>query len=531
MFSRARRLFNYGNLDGDVVKVSANTSNEGSVTIENTGILSNQVSYIRPKKWIMIISAICLLASITLIAVSVSHQSSPPEPVYTFANSEKFISDNNLKEISLNDVTERNKFWPRFFNGSWISDHEITFYDKNRGIYIFNVDTLQKRHVVSGDMLHPGEAATKLSSDQKYLLIESHYHSLYRASSYAQYRVLDLDGRTIEDLKPSDADNDSPYYCRLVSWAPKGNALVYIDMDNNIHYRSSALALDTLLTTSGINGKIFNGIPDWVFEEEIFESNSALWWSPDGKKIVWGSFNDTLVESMILQEYGNLSPRPNPGNFPYPRFEEPLRYPKVGTTNPSLSLWLANLDEKSGITVKQLSEPSSLYSEEVHFSRVTWVDSLTFAVDWMNRVQNKKTVLSLCGVEDLDCVEIFQRTEAKGWIESAYKVFFNPNPPNRDFLTILPDDSTPFRYRQVFRVLGNERIRITNKNADIVDLISWNKSGYLYYTSTLPDRSTSKHFFRIWIPQTPESPVGEHECLSCNVPEMEYLNRTNCSFF
>eukprot|EP00096_Caligus_rogercresseyi_P014387 TRINITY_DN689_c1_g1_i3.p1 TRINITY_DN689_c1_g1~~TRINITY_DN689_c1_g1_i3.p1 ORF type:complete len:850 (-),score=196.30 TRINITY_DN689_c1_g1_i3:804-3353(-) len=531
MFSRAKRLFDYGNLDHDSHKVSASTSAGGSVTIEktslNTSSTSSSSSFIMGRrKWIVLISSLCLLASLCLIAVALSTQS---EPTPSYATSEKFIAEHNLKEVGLEDVTTKNQFWPRHFNGSWISDHEIQFYDRNRGIYLWDVNTLSKTHVLSGDVLHPGQAATKLSSDQKYLLIESNYHSLYRASSFAEYRILDLQKRSIEELKPNGS-KDEHYFVRLVSWAPKGNALVYVDMDNNIHYRASALAQDRLITNSGVDGKIFNGIPDWVFEEEIFESNSALWWSPDGTKLVWGTFNDTKVEAMILQAYGKLSPNPSPLYFPYPKFEEPLRYPKVGTRNPSVSLWLADFNRDSGMTVRHLPSPSSLNPEEVHFSRVTWIDSTRFAVDWMNRVQNR-TVLSMCGVGDLDCTEIFQRQQENGWIQSGYKVLFNPKENNIDFFTILPDDSSPFLYRQIYRILGDKQVRITNSDADVVELISWNKSGFLYYTSTLPQRSTARHFFRIWIPDDMDSMSGNPECLSCSVPEMEYLKRPNCSFF
>ena len=64
--------------------------------------------------------------------------------------------------------------------------------------------------------------------------------------------------------------------------------------------RETAEGNDIQLTTSGIDGVIYNGIPDWVSEEEVFEDNKALWWSPDGSRLVYGVFNDTLVESVTL---------------------------------------------------------------------------------------------------------------------------------------------------------------------------------------------------------------------------------------
>ena len=85
-----------------------------------------------------------------------------------------------------------------------------------------------------------------------------------------------------------------------MTWSPSGNAIAYVDFNNNLHYRHSAESGDIQLTKTGLDGVVYNGIPDWVSEEEVFEDNKALWWSPDGSKLVYGVFNDTLVDSVSL---------------------------------------------------------------------------------------------------------------------------------------------------------------------------------------------------------------------------------------
>ena len=72
-----------------------------------------------------------------------------------------------------------------------------------------------------------------------------------------------------------------------------------------IYYRNSVLSQDEQLSDTGEAWVIYNGIPDWVFEEEVFEDNRALWWSPDATKLVWGSFNDSEVKTYLL---GKLTP-------------------------------------------------------------------------------------------------------------------------------------------------------------------------------------------------------------------------------
>jgi len=40
---------------------------------------------------------------------------------------------------------------------------------------------------------------------------------------------------------------------------------------------------------------LFNAVPDWVYEEEIFGDKFALWFSPDGRKLAFLKFNETGV--------------------------------------------------------------------------------------------------------------------------------------------------------------------------------------------------------------------------------------------
>ena len=76
-----------------------------------------------------------------------------------------------------------------------------------------------------------------------------------------------------------DLEASTAQYIRLVTWAPTGNAIAYVDYNNNIHYRwqqqklrhflndqfrATAEGDDEQVTTNGIDGQVYNGIPDWV---------------------------------------------------------------------------------------------------------------------------------------------------------------------------------------------------------------------------------------------------------------------------
>lgn len=111
---------------------------------------------------------------------------------------------------------------------------------------------------------------------------------------------------------------------RLVKWNPVDHSLI-INFEDNLYYKKTPTSNETQITTDG--GQllpIVNGVPDWVYEEEVFSSNSATWFSPDGKKIVYIKFNDTNVPQITLPVYGP----PGDINFQYPHHIA-LHYPKV----------------------------------------------------------------------------------------------------------------------------------------------------------------------------------------------------------
>lgn len=61
-----------------------------------------------------------------------------------------------------------------------------------------------------------------------------------------------------------------------------------------------------------------------LFEEEIFSSNSAMWFSKQGGKIAYASFNDSLIPTMQIPLYGT------PGNIKYQYTKiVGVHYPKV----------------------------------------------------------------------------------------------------------------------------------------------------------------------------------------------------------
>ena len=66
------------------------------------------------------------------------------------------------------------------------------------------------------------------------------------------------------------------------------------------------MSQDVKLTSTGEENTVFNGIPDWVHEEEVLEDNKAIYWCPDGSKVVYGVYDDTDVDIVKLPRYCNF---------------------------------------------------------------------------------------------------------------------------------------------------------------------------------------------------------------------------------
>ena len=107
---------------------------------------------------------------------------------------------------------------------------------------------------------------------------------------------------------------------------------------------------------------------------------------------MFASFNDTMVISYVLPEYGHWN-KPVNGTVMQYRDYTDLRFPKVNTNNPKVDLWLVDLsnidsqDTRMATDHTKIHPPISLTSngEEVHFSWLVWADSDHFAVTWMNQ--------------------------------------------------------------------------------------------------------------------------------------------------
>ena len=108
-------------------------------------------------------------------------------------------------------------------------------------------------------------------------------------------------------------------------WSPTGQSIACV-------IPSATTASESLIrVTSNGNASLFNGVPDWVHEGEVFSSDFALWRSPDWTKVAFPHLDETLVEEYMYLIY-NPTEDSNAA-APYPDHVT-MKYPKPGYHNP-----------------------------------------------------------------------------------------------------------------------------------------------------------------------------------------------------
>lgn len=202
-----------------------------------------------------------------------------------------------------------------------------------------------------------------------------------------------------------------------------------------------------------------------MYEEEVFASDFALWWSPDSTKIAFLVLDETLVDEYTFPIY-------NPTNdgdtvVPYTT-QETMRYPKPGYPNPLVSAQVFDLERFLFETSTGVNyDPAELTLELEWSGRLPRNDSIIIEVVWLGNDSGSLLLKEVNRNADAGNVVLFDlsdtsllasqtgsvvRTLGKngeeadgGWIDSEHTVYplpenFSPN-GLPSYLDIVPDEN------------------------------------------------------------------------------------------
>ena len=218
----------------------------------------------------------------------------------------------------------------------------------------------------------------------RYRLEYENEQKLFRHSFLADYYLIDTQkGNAKIPL------SDQPVRDAVLS--PNGKYVVYAKADNNLYIYKVDFKTEVALTT-GDNLEIFNGISDWLYEEE-FGTTCLFAFSPDSKQVAFVRLDETDVPTFTWQTFLNAEEE----GLSYPQAHS-LRYPKAGENNAKASVCVYDVYYKT-IRTMQLPEYADGY-----LPRLVWTPlpaatkanpqpSSDLVILHLNRDQNRMDVL------------------------------------------------------------------------------------------------------------------------------------------
>ena len=233
---------------------------------------------------------------------------------------------------------------------------------------------------------------------------------------------------------------------------------------------------ETRLTTTG-SDSLFNGVLDWVYEEELFSrgDDRAFWWSPDSKKIAFYQFDERPVPKFPIVDF-----------IPAHNTTETQFYPIPGDPTPIVRVGVVELSTGEASWMKADA------TDDSYVPRVYWLrESAHLAVEKLNRGQDRLTVF-FADARTGEAREILAETsdawvdvtDAQRYFETADRFVWSSDRDGFLHLYLYGNDGTLIR-------------RLTDGDWEVSALNAVDeKSGVVYFTAT-EKTVLERHLYRV----------------------------------
>ncbi|KAF3196805.1 diacylglycerol pyrophosphate phosphatase [Orbilia oligospora] len=394
------------------------------------------------------------------------------------------------KILTYNETVLRPSFGARSTSVNWFAGGEdgtgLRFSDSG-DIVFENFITGKNEIFVPSSRIPRGYAQYWIRPDLKKVLFAVNYSKQYRHSYFADYLILDVaTGQTTPIV--ADQAGDIQY----AEFAPTGDAIAFV-RGNDIYLNIKGQV--TQITRDG-GPDTFNGVPDWVYEEEIFGDRKTLWWSPDGEYVAYLRFDETGVETFRVPYYMNnqkIAPA-------YPR-ELELRYPKVGTTNPTVTFHLLEVS-----SLQQTDIPIDAFAkDDTVIGEVAWLTDAhsKVIVRAFNRVQDKEKLV-LVNVDTGKTKVVRQRDGSDGWLDNNIAITYigtvdrrrSPRNNKKEYYVDLSDHSG-WNHIYLYPVDGGNAITLTRGRWEVTAILKVDTDRQIIYFQSTKQHSTSRHIYSV----------------------------------
>jgi len=394
-------------------------------------------------------------------------------------------------------------FSPNRFNATWVSGSKLAFINQNGGLSVFDILANTTKEIQDNTTFRSLNTATfSVSSNMTFLVLSYDEIPLFRYSKEARYRYIRLGERD-----PMLSTILGGELVQSLTWV--GDMALLVVKNNDIYYLPNLSKNDSIrLTDSGREGLIYNGVTDWLYEEEILYTDSAIWVSPGLSVFAFASFNDSLVaEYLIPSMTGRWAP-------------VGLRYPTAGGTNPEVTLTVMQLLSAGVGKQWRILPPQEVFNSSWYIGSVTWASESVLSVAWLPRSQTS-IYYSLCPPPSYQCKTVaadvsFHRPKA-GWVQNHGTPVFSEDAARMAVIMSTDQgDMGYFPHLVVFRVsvsnsLPSLPIELSRGRFEVTKINTWDyKNKIIYFTATLEDSPGERHLFSV-----PDNGGEDPQCLTC----------------
>ena len=317
---------------------------------------------------------------------------------------------------------------------------------------------------------------TGATSTTRYQLEYENEQKLFRHSFYADYYLVDT-----QKGNARTRISDAPIRDAIMS--PNGKYVVYAKADNNLYIYKIDFKTEVAITTT-TNQDIFNGISDWLYEEE-FGTTALFAFSPDSKQVAFVRLDETNVPTFSWQTYLN-----DDTGALYPRLHS-LRYPKAGEANATASVCVYDIHYK---TIRTMDLPNQL---DGYLPRIVWTPlskptkkdeqpTSDIVILHVNRDQNKMDVLK--GNPKSTVCHPFYSEESKKYFVN-YELF-DEWQWMQDGRVIVVSEKGGYTQAYMYSSQGIEQRLITPEERDITNVYGYDASTQTLYYQAAPTPMT-----------------------------------------
>jgi dipeptidyl-peptidase 4 len=268
------------------------------------------------------------------------------------------------------------------------------------------------------------------------------------------------------------------------AWAPD-SSMKATYRDRNLFISSRDGSGEKQLTTDGSEtARIKYGTASWVYGEELRQT-TAMWWSPDGKRLAFYRFDENPVKDYVLQ----MDQTTVQGSAMYEA------YPKAGTDNPIVDLYVHDITTGKTTTLDvRMGRP---YADETighYVYRIEWSPDGSELL--MNRTNRRQNIMEFtaCAPSTGACRVIVREEWPASWTENSPQIRWLED--GKRFL--WQSERTGFRNWYLYDISGKLLSTVTNHPFEVGAIVKLDeKAKQLWYYARSGDNHMKMQLHRV----------------------------------